>query len=104
MITTLREDEQHKHSNGGGWVANSARVEPSVYVGPFALVYGKADLSERVRVEDYAQVSGSAILSGDCIVRRVAWVDHGSHNRGVIETNEREKKESKRLRPAEDGL
>ena len=69
---------------------------------PFALVYGKADLSERVRVEDYAQVSGNAVLSGDVVVGRIAWLDHGTHRTGVFVHNEREKKESKRLRPAED--
>lgn len=104
MITNLKAEEQHKHKNGGGWVANSARVDDSVYVGPFALVYGKAELSERVRVEDYAQVSGTAVLSGDVVIGRVAWLDKGTYSKGVFVHNVREQKESKRLKPAEDGL
>lgn len=104
MITQLTTEEQHKHRNGGGWVAETASVADSVYVGPHALVYGKAVLTERVRVEDFAQVSGTAILSGDVRVGRIAWVDKGTYSTGVLVRNEREKKESRRLKPAEDGL
>ena len=38
----------HQHSNGGGWVADSATVANTAYVGPAAVVTGKA------RVEDSA--------------------------------------------------
>ena len=34
----------HRHSNGGGWVADTARVSDSVYVGEFARVFGNADV------------------------------------------------------------
>ena len=30
----------HQHPNGGGWVANTAHVAESVYVGPLAAVAG----------------------------------------------------------------
>ena len=104
MISNLHERDQHKHANGHGWIADTASVAESVYVGPCAIVYGKAELSDRVRVEDYAQVSGTACLSGDVRVCRVAWLDKGTYKTGVFARNEREHKESKRLRPAEDGL
>jgi len=32
----------HQHSNGGGWVADTAMVENTAYVGPNARVYGYA--------------------------------------------------------------
>ena len=32
----------HKHSNGGGWVADTATVAASAFVGPDARVYGGA--------------------------------------------------------------
>lgn len=32
----------HQHSNGGGWVQNTAFVADTAYVGPDALVYGEA--------------------------------------------------------------
>lgn len=35
----------HQHPNGGGWVANTASVEVSVYVGPDAQVSGKCSRS-----------------------------------------------------------
>jgi hypothetical protein len=38
MITGLKAEEQHQHKNGGGWVANTATVEDSVYIGPDAQV------------------------------------------------------------------
>ena len=41
----------HKHPNGGGWVANTASVAESVYVGPKAQVSG------------LARVYGSAVVS-----------------------------------------
>jgi len=34
MITTLQNDEQHQHPNGHGWVAETAYVADSVFVGP----------------------------------------------------------------------
>jgi hypothetical protein len=54
MITFLKAEEQHQHKNGGGWVANTAVVADSVYVGPNARVYGDA------QVYGYAQVYGNA--------------------------------------------
>ena len=41
----------HIHANGGGWVADSASVADSVYVGPDAMVLGNATLTGNVRVE-----------------------------------------------------
>ena len=32
----------HKHMNGGGWVAETASVDASAFVGPEARVYGEA--------------------------------------------------------------
>jgi acyl-[acyl carrier protein]--UDP-N-acetylglucosamine O-acyltransferase len=104
MISNLPEHEQHRHSNGLGYVANTASVQPSVYVGPFALVYGKAVLTDRVRVEDFAQISGTAVLSGDVCVRRWAWLDKGTHRTGVFSRNERIQTKQERLQPAGDGL
>ena len=59
MISLLKPDEQHQHKNGGGWVANTARVEETAYIGPDAQVSGVALVSGN------AQVSGAALVSGD---------------------------------------
>lgn len=37
----------HQHENGGGWIANSAKVWPTAYVGPQARVSGKAWVSDK---------------------------------------------------------
>jgi len=105
MITNLRADEQHEHPNGKGYVANTARVEPSVYIGPYAVVYGQAELSGRVRVEGTSQVSGHAKLSGDVLVCGNKWIDGNFRaDHGVYRVNEKHESKAQRLRPAEDGL
>ena len=58
----------HQHPNGGGWVADTAKVADTSYVGPDAWVYGNAEVSGTARVYGDVQVSGTARVSGD------AWV------------------------------
>jgi len=96
VICSLRDDQQHQHSLGKGWVSNDSQVADSVYIGPFAVVYGKSVLTGRVRVEDYGQVKNSK-LSGDVIVRRVAWVDGITSHTGIFEYNERTKAKMERI-------
>ena len=54
----------HQHTNGGGWVADSAAVDDSAYVGPNALVYGNAQVYGNARVSGEARVYGKALVSG----------------------------------------
>jgi carbonic anhydrase/acetyltransferase-like protein (isoleucine patch superfamily) len=56
------------HSNGGGWVANTATVNASAYVGPNARVLGTAKIYNNARVEDYAVVMDSATVQNNAIV------------------------------------
>jgi hypothetical protein len=49
----------HKHSNGGGWVADTATVADTAYVGPNARVYGYARVYENAQVYGYARLFGS---------------------------------------------
>ena len=60
----------HQHSNGGGWVADTATVDDTAHIGPDAKVYGNARVYDKARVygNGKAQVSGNAILSGNAIV------------------------------------
>ena len=67
----------HQHSNGGGWVADTAYVDVAAYIGPDArvtgnaCVYGNAEVSDNAwvfgdaRVTGNAQVTGNARVSGD---------------------------------------
>ena len=70
----------HTHPNGGGWVADTAKVADSVYVGPDAMVLGTANVSGSARIEDHAVVAGSAVIkdnaviSGHAVVHGGGWV------------------------------
>jgi hypothetical protein len=68
MINWLKESEHHQHENGQGWIANTAKVEKTVYVGPNAQVYGYARVSGYAQVYGDAQVYGYARVSGDAQV------------------------------------
>ena len=60
----------HQHSNGGGWVADSAYVAASAFVGPDAKVFGNAWIFDNawvfdnVSVFDTASVSSNAVAGG----------------------------------------
>ena len=96
MITNLKAEDQHQHANGKGWVANDSQVADSCYIGPFAIAYGKSVLTDRVRVEDYGQVKNCK-LSGDCVVRRVAWLEGVTAHTGMYAYNERTKAKQERI-------
>ena len=57
-----------QHPNGGGFVAATANVDASVYVGPNAKVMGYATVSGNARIEDEAVVTGSAKVSGNAVI------------------------------------
>lgn len=73
----LKQDG-HIHSNGGGWVQNSATVAASVYVGPTAIVLGNAELSGNVRIEGTAIVR-DATMSGSAKVQDNAVISGGTY-------------------------
>jgi hypothetical protein len=68
------------HANGGGFVAESATVDPAAYVGPDAMVVGRAKVLDTARVEDFAVVTDSAVVkdracvSGHALVHQDAQV------------------------------
>jgi hypothetical protein len=49
------------HANGGGWVANSATVANTVYVGPKAIVRGNSNISGNVRIDGTAWVESATV-------------------------------------------
>ena len=69
-----------QHANGGGWVANTARVSATAYVGPNAQVSGGAEVSGGARVYENARVYGNARVYenarvyGGALVYGDAWV------------------------------
>ena len=64
----------HQHSNGAGWVQDTATVDSTAYVGPNARVMGTAQVRNNARIEDYAvvqdsaQVRDTAVVSGHALV------------------------------------
>ena len=62
-----------RHPYGGGWVANTAHADETVYVGPNALVYGYARVYGYAKVYDHARVYGNASVGGR------TWVGGHSH-------------------------
>jgi carbonic anhydrase/acetyltransferase-like protein (isoleucine patch superfamily) len=61
------------HANGGGWVASTATVASTVYVGPGAIVRGSSNISGNVRIEgtawvESATVQGSVVIGGNANV------------------------------------
>lgn len=72
----------HTHANGGGFVANSARVDASVYVGKNAKVLGSAVITGNARIDGFAVVSGAATVSGSAVIADNAWVKGSSQVSG----------------------
>lgn len=91
-----------KHTNRGGLVALTARVQHSVFVAEGAAVLGHSVVRDEIPVEDQAiiegnaqvsgkgrlreetRVSGNAVLEGHITMRRHAHVGENAHLRGMI--------------------
>lgn len=59
----------HQHKNGGGWVADTATVRNSVYVGSNARVYGNAQVLDNAAIFNNARVYGNAIVKENTNIR-----------------------------------
>ncbi len=64
----------HQHPNGGGWVADTAHVDDTVFVGPNAEVHGNAKVYNSARVLDNAKVYGRALIYGNVVIKNHAKV------------------------------
>ena len=77
-----------RHPNGGGWVAKTARVTTTAYVGLNAKVYGNAHVQANARIYGHARVYGDAlVLSGANVYEHArvfgsAWVHSGAKVHG----------------------
>lgn len=79
----LLKQNGHLHSNGGGWISNTASVTESVYVGPYAIVLGNSQLSGNSRVEDHAIIK-DATLTGTAKVQDNAVVTDGNLGENAV--------------------
>lgn len=64
----------HQHANGGGFVADTAKVADTVYVGPDAAVLGYATVSGNAVITGHAIVAESAKVSGNAYIADTAIV------------------------------
>ena len=81
------EDEKgpvaaHRHPLGGGWVAETARVTPTAFVGANASVFDEAQVLDSASVDGTAWVLGHATVSGNARVRGDAEVSGNAHVTG----------------------
>ena len=53
----------HRHPKGGGWVADTATVEETAYVGPNAQVYGSAHVEGGVQLLCDTRISGVSCVA-----------------------------------------
>ena len=64
-----------RHANGGGFVADSARVAATAYVGPNAMVLDGARVEENACIHEYAVVYGpKTVIRGNAKIGGKAWV------------------------------
>ena len=56
------------HPNGGGFVADSAKVAPTAFVGPNAMALGRAQMQGNARLEDYAVLDGDAVAKDNAVL------------------------------------
>jgi len=70
-----RNAKGHRHENGGGFVADNAKVAPTAYVGPNAMVLDGARVEAGACIKEYAVVIGpEAVVSGNAKIGGKAWV------------------------------
>ncbi|RYG37575.1 hypothetical protein EON81_06330, partial [bacterium] len=71
------------HANGGGFVAASASVASTAYVGPNAQVLDDARVGGNARIEDHAVVGGQATVSGAAVIGGYAYVRENARVEGA---------------------
>lgn len=87
-VAAVQDPEGRRHPNGGGFVASSAKVDSTAYVGPDARVLDAATVTGEARIEDHAVVRQSArvgeraIVGGFAIVGERAEVSGDARVRG----------------------
>ena len=63
LLATNKPQGGKRHPNGGGFVADEARVASTAYIGPHAAVLGRAQVLDHAHVGDYALITDEAVVS-----------------------------------------
>jgi hypothetical protein len=70
-----RNAKGHRHANGGGFVADSARVAATAYVGPRAMVLDGARVEDNACIHEHAVVYGpKTVIRDNAKIGGKAWV------------------------------
>lgn len=72
----------HIHPNGGGWIADTATVHATAFVGPAASVLDEAKVIEGASIDGTARVLGKAKISGSARIRGDAEIGGHAHVTG----------------------
>lgn len=65
----------HRHTNGGGFVSENAKVAETAYVGPNAMVLDGATVKDNACIKEFAVVFGpKTVVSGNAKIGGRAWV------------------------------
>jgi carbonic anhydrase/acetyltransferase-like protein (isoleucine patch superfamily) len=67
------------HLNGGGFVAATASVDPSAYVGPLAQVLDQANVGDDARIEGTAIIKNNAVVEDSVTISGQAIVGEDAH-------------------------
>lgn len=67
-LNTINPSAGRIHANGGGFVAYTANVDDSVYVGRDAKVLGYSTVTGNARIDGHATVTDSASVSGNAVI------------------------------------
>ena len=76
----LKNSRGTRHSNGGGWVAESAEVAATAYVGPHAMVLDTAKVLDNAVIEDYVIVYGDAVFKDNARAFGKLAIEKGLHS------------------------
>ena len=66
----------HQHTNGGGWVADTAFVEPTAFVGPDAKVCDRAEVTGGARISGHSIIADHAVVTSNALIVDSIVQDH----------------------------
>ena len=99
----LRNSRGKRHANGGGWVADSAEVAETAYVGPHAMVLDTARVLDNAVLEDYVIAYGDVVFKDNARAFGKLAIEKGVHSGNARLYIRNEKKSSgQEVNPEED--
>jgi len=73
-VLEIDGEKYHHHPNGGGLVAETAKVGKTAFIGPFAQIRHRATVDEGAKVDDRAMVAGDAFIASGSVLLDTCYV------------------------------